>query len=122
MFWAMWYQDHRYMKWMVPPLIAGFFDVFIVLSILLSVYSSDLSVYRMSHVATTVLCLGGVLIIFSLLWYDFHVFRMKRLGMKGAGELNQYFGEGGQGVLFIVLWVLSGGCSLLSMIDSREGS
>ena len=122
MFWALWYQDPKFMKWVVPPLIAGFVDIFVVLSIILAVYQSNLSVYRTSHVSLIVLTLLAVLGLFLLLWYDFHVFRLKRLGIANAGELDQYFGDGGQQFLFVIVWLLLGGCSLLCMMDSREGS
>ena len=126
----MWYDDHKYIAMVFPPIMFALFDLFVCLVVLLMAYRSDLEVYAMSSVVVILLMLSYIAGMSGVLWYDFHVFLQASEGLEEDAEkeaeaihspvdLNQCFEDGHHGLLFLVTAVMLVALTALTSSDSK---
>lgn len=125
----MWYDDHKFLPLVFPPLLFALFDLFVLLGIILLAYSSNLTVYSMSSPGAIFAFLAFVVAVGLTLWYDFHVY-LEVMGVvqdedssltpdPAFTDLNQRFEDGQHALLFLFSFVMLIALTALTCIDSK---
>lgn len=116
-FWFVWYGSHAYVQMVFTSLLLAFFDLLVLLLILLSAYSTSLTVYAMSNPGVIAGVVFFVVCLFLIAWYDYHVY----LTWADQGlDLNQRFEDGEHALLFLVTVVFLLGMTAIAVIDAKK--
>lgn len=78
LFWILWFGYDSVMSLVVPPLLFAFFDLTVLLVLLLLEYRSDGGVYAMSGALAIIGFFLYVLALLGLLRYEYHVHRVRK--------------------------------------------
>jgi hypothetical protein len=131
-YWYVWNDTHEYLPLIFPPMMFAVFDLLLVLFLLLLVYRHHLDVYSMSGIGPLASFFVYLLLIGSLLWYEFHVF-LEHAGQSsndvpsgsgntendaGVSDLNQRFEGWQHGALFLLTAALVIGLTIYTSMDA----
>lgn len=116
-FWFVWYGGHTYVQLVFTSLLLGFFDLLVLLLVLLSAYSSSLTIYVMSSPGIIAGLFFFIVCLFLIAWYDYHVY----LTWADQGlDLNQRFEDGEHALLFLVTILMLLGMTAIAVIDAKK--
>lgn len=121
-FWYVWNDDHEFISAVLSPLLFALFDLFVVLLLLLVVYSCDLGVYSMSHPISIALVLTFLCVVGGLLWLEFHVYiESVERQPDSEPDLNQRFTDGEHASVLVVTAGLLAYFTIIACIDAKRG-
>lgn len=105
------------MSLVVPPLLFAFFDLTVLLVLLLSQYRSDVGVYAMSGTLAIIGFFLYVLALLGLLRYEYHVHRVRK---ERGLVMDQLFDNDRHSPVFVVtvatlIWV-----TVVGIVDTQR--
>ena len=117
LFWILWFGYDSVMSLVVPPLLFAFFDLTVLLVLILSQYRSDAGVYAMSGTLAIIGFFLYVLALLGLLRYEYHVHRVRK---ERGLVMDQLFDNDRHSPVFVVtvatlIWV-----TVVGIVDTQR--